>query len=63
MEKWYYKGSKLDVVNGLTYVGLLFTTQLSLDKMVNELCIKGIKGVLTSILSSLQNYDVMHISM
>ena len=41
MEKWYYKGSKLDVVNGFTYVGLLFTTQLSLDKMVNELYIKG----------------------
>ena len=49
MEKWYYKGSKLDVVNGFTYVWLLFTTQLSLDKMVNELCIKG-KRVLISIL-------------
>ena len=58
MEKWYYKGSKHDVVNRFTYVGLLFTTQLSLDKMVNELCIKG-KRVLTSILSSLHNYGLM----
>ena len=35
MEKWYYKGSKLDVVKGFTYVGLLFSTQLSMDRMVN----------------------------
>ena len=58
MEKWYYKGSKLDVVNGFTYVGLLFTTQLSLDKMVKEHCIKG-KRVLTSILFSLHNNGIM----
>ena len=48
----------LEVVNRLSYVGLLFPTQLSLDGMVNELCIKG-KRALTSILSSLHTYGVL----
>ena len=48
----------LEVVNGFSYAGLLFSTQLSLDKMVNELCIKG-KRFLTSILSSLHTYGVL----
>ena len=48
----------LEVVNRLSYVSLLFPTQLSLDGMVNELCVKG-KRALTSILSSLHTYGVL----
>ena len=49
---------KLEVVNSFCYVGLSFTRQLSLTSMVNDLCIKG-KRVLISILSSLYNSGQM----
>ena len=62
MEKWYYKGAILEVVNGFTYGGLLFSTRLSMDRMLQKLCMKD-KGLLTSILSplhtSLHTYSVM----
>ena len=57
-EKWFYKGNRLEVVNGFTYVGLFFTTQMSLHKMVAELSVKG-KRILISILSSLHTYGVL----
>lgn len=46
------------VFNGFTYVGLLFTTKLSLNKMVTDLSVKG-KRILTSKLSSLHAYGVL----
>lgn len=54
-EKWLYKGTPLEVVNGFQYVGLLFTTQMSLNRMANDLALKG-KKVLISVLSSLYRY-------
>ena len=52
-EKWTYTGTDLEVVNGFHYVGLLFTTQMSLNRMpVNDLVLKG-KKAMVSILSSL----------
>ena len=53
-EAWTYNNVKLDVVNSFCYVGLTFTRQLSVSSMVNALCIKG-KRILISILSSLYN--------
>ena len=37
VDKWFYKVTPIDVVNGFTYIGLLFTTRLSFNQMVNEL--------------------------
>ena len=48
----FYKGTRLEVVNGFTYVGLLFTTKLSLNKIVSDLSVKR-KRILTFILCSL----------
>jgi hypothetical protein len=51
-ESWTYNNVKLEVVNKLCYVGVTFTRQLSFPTMVQELCIKG-KRIIISILSSL----------
>ena len=40
-EKWTYKGTNIEVVNGFHYVGLLFTTQMSLNCMVSDIALKG----------------------
>ena len=45
----------LEVVNGFHYVGILFTTQMSLNRMANDLSVKG-KKALISVLSSLYSY-------
>ena len=42
-EIWKYIGTDLEVVNGFHYVGLLFTTQMSLNRKVNDLAVKGKK--------------------
>ena len=57
-EKWKYNGKILEVVNGFQYVGLMFSTQLSLHRMATELATKG-KRVLVSILSSLHQYGTL----
>ena len=57
MEKWFCKDKHLEVVNGFTYTGLLFTTRLSFNQMVHELCVKG-KLVFAAILSSLHTYTM-----
>ena len=43
-EQWSYKDTNLEVVNGFHYVGLLFTTQMSLNRMANDLAFKGKKA-------------------
>ena len=48
-ETWKYKGTDLEVVNGFHYMGLLFTTQMSLNRMVNDLAVKGKKAILSSL--------------
>ena len=35
-EKWFYDGKLLEIVNGFQYVGLMFSTTLSLLRMANE---------------------------
>ena len=57
-EKWTYKNTNLEVVNGFHYVGLLFTTQMSLNRMVADLALKGKKAIV-SILSSLNTYGTL----
>ena len=42
-----YKGTDLEVING----GLLFTTQMSLNRMVNNLALKGKKAMVSVLLS------------
>ena len=54
-ETWKYKGTDLEVVNGFYYVGLLLTTQMPLNRMVNDLAVKR-KKAMVSILSSLFPY-------
>ena len=54
-EKWFCDGKLLELVKGFQYVGLLFSTKMSLYRMSSELSRKG-KRVLVSILQSLQQY-------
>ena len=54
-EKWTYKGTSLEVVNGFHYVGLLLTTQMSLNGMVSDIALKG-KKAMVSIFSTLSAY-------
>lgn len=48
-------GKKLDVVSSFTYVGVTFTSGLSLNEMASDMAIKAKKALL-SILSSLYEY-------
>ena len=43
------------MLNGFHYVGLLFTTQMSLNRMANDLAVKD-KKALISVISSLYCY-------
>ena len=40
-EHWYLEGTKLEVVNRYKYLGYVFTTRLSLNTALEDLCIKG----------------------
>ena len=57
-EKWFCDGKLIEVVKGFQYVGLLFSTKMSLYRMSSELSRKG-KRVLVSILQSLQQYGTL----
>ena len=61
-EKWTYMNHDVEVVNRFCYVGLTFTSQWPLNKMVSELCTKG-KRTLTSILHALYKNGQMPKSM
>ena len=54
-ETWTYGGEKLDIVPSFSYVGVTFTSGLSLNSMASEMAIKAKKALL-SILSSLYEY-------
>jgi hypothetical protein len=45
-EKWYYGTADVKVTNSYKYLGVLFTTKLSLKSAVVETCRKGKKGVM-----------------
>ena len=53
-EKFFYNGSKLEIVNGFQYVGLLFTPILSIYRMTDDLSKKS-KRILVSMLQTLNN--------
>eukprot|EP00745_Piridium_sociabile_P032735 TRINITY_DN5549_c0_g1_i12.p1 TRINITY_DN5549_c0_g1~~TRINITY_DN5549_c0_g1_i12.p1 ORF type:complete len:436 (-),score=19.73 TRINITY_DN5549_c0_g1_i12:134-1441(-) len=45
-ERWFYGNDEVKVVNSYKYLGLSFTTKLSLNLTWMEICRKGKKGVL-----------------
>ena len=44
-EKWFYKGSSIDIVNNFNYLGYNFSTKLSVKKGTDTLVKKGKKAV------------------
>ena len=53
-EKWFYEGERVEVVNGFSYVGLFFSSKLSMYKM-SECMANKAKRVTVSLLSSLNH--------
>lgn len=53
-EKWVYNGYNVQTVNGFSYVGLFYSSKLSIYKMAEHSAIKA-KRVLISLLSSLKH--------
>ena len=54
-EKWTFGGEQVETANDYTYVGLLFSSQISINKMTEILAAKG-KRVFIAVLNSL--YDL-----
>ena len=54
-EHWTYDGANIEVVQSFTYVGVTFTSRLSLNEMAKDLALKG-KRALLAILSSMYKY-------
>ena len=40
-EQWFLEGTKLEVVNKYKYLGFVFTTKLSVNNALEDLCVKG----------------------
>jgi hypothetical protein len=57
-EKWFYGDIEIKITNSYKYLGMLFTTKLSLKKAVAEYCRKGRKGVIV-ILKTLRKLNAM----
>ena len=57
-EKWTYNSSRLDIVNGFTYVGIHFSNRLSKYKMAETMSSKA-KKVLICILNSFQHISCL----
>eukprot|EP00745_Piridium_sociabile_P044188 TRINITY_DN9210_c0_g1_i1.p1 TRINITY_DN9210_c0_g1~~TRINITY_DN9210_c0_g1_i1.p1 ORF type:complete len:408 (+),score=9.52 TRINITY_DN9210_c0_g1_i1:2081-3304(+) len=45
-EKWHYGTDEINVTNRYKYLGVLFTTKLSMKSTVEEVCRKGKKGII-----------------
>eukprot|EP00745_Piridium_sociabile_P026381 TRINITY_DN42111_c0_g1_i2.p2 TRINITY_DN42111_c0_g1~~TRINITY_DN42111_c0_g1_i2.p2 ORF type:complete len:140 (+),score=5.89 TRINITY_DN42111_c0_g1_i2:195-614(+) len=56
-EKWFYGSEEISVTNQYKYLGLIFTTKLSVNVALSELSKKGKRGVL-EILKSLRRLRV-----
>ena len=56
IERWQYNGEALEV--GFKYVGLLYTSKMSMFSMTEDLASKG-KRVLVTLLNSLYDYGTM----
>ena len=52
-EKWVYGGEEVKVTNSYKYLGMTFTTKLSMNSALQEVCRKGRKGVMEILLESL----------
>lgn len=52
-EKWLYNNAKLESVSGFTYVGMYFSSTLSLYKMAEENAIKAKKALIVLLISIL----------
>jgi len=57
-EKWLYGGEVLKVTNSYKYLGLTFTTKLSITSALSEVCRKGRRGVM-EILKSLRKLNTI----
>ena len=57
-ENWYYADEKLECVNGFNYVGVYFSSTMSMYKMSENMAIKA-KRVIVSLISSLYEYMPM----
>jgi len=57
-ENWYYADEKLECINGFTYVGVYFSSTLSMYKMSENMAVKA-KRVIVSLISSLYEYMPM----
>ena len=40
-EHWFLGGTKLEIVNSYKYLGFVFTTKLSLNTALDDMCVKG----------------------
>ena len=45
-EKWLYGNAVVKVTNAYKYLGMIFTTKLSLSAALSDVCTKGKKGVM-----------------
>ena len=45
-EKWFYGCDEIRVTNSYKYLGMTFTTKLSINTILSEVCRKGKKGVM-----------------
>ena len=55
-EKWLYGKDEVEVVNSYQYLGMTFTTKLSLSVALSSVCVKGRRGVM-EILKSLRKLN------
>ena len=56
IERWTYDGRYLEIVDSFTYVGVTFTSALSLNVMAKDQAVKA-KRALLIILNSMYKYD------
>ena len=61
-EKWWFGNAELEVTNAYKYLGILFTTKLSLNVGWAEVCRKGKKGVM-AILKTMRKLSSMDMSL
>ena len=45
-EKWSYGNAAVKVTNAYKYLGMIFTTKLSVSAALSDVCKKGKKGVM-----------------
>ena len=61
-EKWWYGNEAIKVTNCYKYLGMVFTTRLSLNVGMREVCRKGKKGII-EILKCLRNLNSLDVTL